>query len=112
MISEIKNSLVKGKKSLWNFEFSQKVAGHKATLGGLGDKAVTLKLQSNKSYPHLDIKAFLNWETYDEWTKEEKALVQALRQELDDALFLKEAYDKCNGDCGGCSAMYDCHGLD
>lgn len=83
MIESIKSSLVKGKKSLWNFEFSQKVAGHKATLGGLGNSAVTLKLSSNKSFPHLDIKAFLNWESYEEWTPQEKALVQALMDELE-----------------------------
>lgn len=86
MINKIKNPLVKGKKALWNFEFKQKVAGHKATLGGLGDKAVTLRLESNKSYPHLDIKAFLDWDSYDDWTEKEKALVQALQQELDSNL--------------------------
>lgn len=78
-----RTSLVKGKKALWNFEFSQKVAGHKATLGGLGDKAITLKLESNKSYPHIDIKAFLNWDSYEEWTEKEKSLVQVLLNELE-----------------------------
>ena len=78
-----KSSLVKGKKVLWNFEFNQKVAGHKATLGGLGDKAITLKLESNKSYPHIDIKAFLNWDSYEEWTEKEKSLVQVLLNELE-----------------------------
>jgi hypothetical protein len=83
MSSDIKSSLVKGKKALWNYEFSTKVAGHKATLGGLGNSAVTLRLSSNKSFPHLDIKAFLNWDSYDEWTDAEKGLVQALLEELD-----------------------------
>lgn len=78
----IKNSLVKGKKSLWNFVFPQKVLGRRTTLGGLGDKAVTIKLQPSKAYQHLDIKAFLMWEDYDAWTKEEKELINVLLEEL------------------------------
>ena len=74
--------LVENKKSLWNFEFEQKVAGHKATLGGLGSSAVTLRLASNKSYPHLDIKCFLNWDSFDEWTDKEKELVESLLNQL------------------------------
>lgn len=72
----------KNKKALWNFNFEQKVAGHKATLGGLGESAVTLKLGSNKSYPHLDIKCFLNWDSYEEWTDKERALVETLLSQL------------------------------
>ena len=83
MIPEFVSRLVKGKKSLWNFSFSSKVCGRKATLGGIGSKALTLKLGASAKYPHLDIKGFLNWEDYDDWTPEEKALVQALLDELD-----------------------------
>lgn len=83
MISEIKSRLVKGKKTLWNFVFPQKVLGRRTSLGGLGDKAVTIKLQPSKAYQHLDIKCFLMWEDYDSWTKEEKELVNALLEELD-----------------------------
>ena len=82
MINNIKSSLVKGKKSLWNFVFPQKVLGRQTSLGGLGPKAVTLKLQSSKAYEHLDIKCFLSWDSYDDWTPEEKALVEALMNEL------------------------------
>ena len=78
-----KTRLVKGKKSLWNFVFPMKVLGRKTQLGGLGDKAITLKLQPSKAYKHLDIKCFLNWEDYDDWTEEEKELVQVLLKELD-----------------------------
>ena len=106
-------SLVKGKKSLWNFKFDSKVCGRATTLGGIGPKALTIKLQSSKTYPHLDIKGFLNWETYDSWTPEEKALVQALLNELDSksssSSFL--SYDDCTGQCGGCSNMHECHDL-
>ena len=70
------------KKTLWNHEFEQKVAGHKATLGGLGKSAVTLKLETNKSYPHLDIKCFLNWDSFEEWTDKEKQLVESLLNQL------------------------------
>lgn len=76
-------SLVKGKKGLWNFVFPSKVCGRTATLGGIGEKALTLKLQPTKTFPHLDIKCFLNWEHYDNFTDEEKALVQVLLNELE-----------------------------
>lgn len=79
----IKSRLVKGKKALWNFAFPSKVCGRPAHLGGLGDKAITLKLGTSKAYPHLDIKAFLMWEDFDSFTKEERALVDALLKELD-----------------------------
>ena len=83
MYPEFVSRLVKGKKGLWNFSFSSKVCGRPATLGGLGKQALTLKLGASAKYPHMDIKAFLNWKEYDDWTPEEKALVQALLDELD-----------------------------
>ena len=76
-------SLVKGKKGLWDFAFPKKVVGRKATLGGIGDKALTLKLQTSKDYPNLDIKCFLNWDKYEQFTEAEKALVQVLLDELE-----------------------------
>lgn len=78
-----KTRLVKGKSKLWDFVFPQKVLNRKTTLGGLGEKAVTIKLDSSKAYPHLDIKAFLMWADYDKWTDEEKELVNVLLKELD-----------------------------
>ena len=83
MIRDTISRLVKGKKSLWDFAFPQKVIGRKTTLGGLGDKALTIKLETSKTYPHLDIKAFLMWRDYENFTKEERALVDALIKELD-----------------------------
>ena len=101
-------SLVKGKKALWNFKFDSKVCGRNAQLGGIGYKALTIKLEPSKDYPNLDIKCFLNWEKWDSFTPKEKALVQALQRELDSPL----SYDNdCNGDCGGCVNMHDCHDL-
>ena len=82
-LKALKASLVKGKKQLWDFVFPQKVLGRKTTLGGIGPKAVTIKLQPSKAYEHLDIKAFLMWEDFDSWTDEEKELVAALKRELD-----------------------------
>lgn len=70
------------KKALWNFEFPNKVCGRKATLRGLGSQAVAIKLESTKKYPHLDIKCFLNYESFEEWTDEEKALVESLLNQL------------------------------
>ena len=81
-MKEIINSLVKGKKSLWNTEFPNKVCGRKAHLGGVGPKALTIKLEPSKKYPHLDIKCFLSWDKHKEFTDEEKELVEFLQEKL------------------------------
>lgn len=70
------------KKALWNAEFDKKVLGRKTTLGGIGPKALTIKLETSKTFEHLDIKCFLNWEHFDEFTTEEKALVEFLLNQL------------------------------
>ena len=70
------------KKALWDFQFPQKVCGRKATLRGLGSQAIAIKLETSKKFPHLDIKCFLNYETFDDWTTEEKALVESLLNQL------------------------------
>lgn len=83
MISKIKNSLVKRKKDLWDYKFQSKVAGRKAQLGGIGDRSLKISLETSKDYPNLDINAFLNWKDYPKFTAKEKALVQALLDELE-----------------------------
>ena len=83
MISKIVNSLVKGKKDLWNYKFQNKVAGRKAQLGGIGDRSLKISLETSKDYPNLDINGFLNWKDYNKFTDKEKALVQALLDELE-----------------------------
>lgn len=70
------------KKALWDFQFPQKVCGRKATLRGLGSQAIAIKLETSKKFPHLDIKCFLNYETFDDWTPEEKELVESLLNQL------------------------------
>lgn len=70
------------KKTLWDFEFPNKICGRKATLRGLGKQAVAIKLESTKKYPNIDIKCFLNYEKFDEWTDEEKELVEILLNQL------------------------------
>jgi len=70
------------KKALWNFEFPNKVCGRKATLRGLGKQAVAIKLETTQKYPHLDIKCFLNYENFDEWTDDERKLVEVLLNQL------------------------------
>lgn len=76
-MNSIINSLVKGKKTLWNFIFPKKICGRTASLAGLGNQALKIKLDSPKTYPHLDITGFISWEHYDDFTKEELALVEA-----------------------------------
>jgi len=80
---DIINKLTSNKKILWDFVFPQKVLNRRTTLGGLGDKAVTIKLDTSQAYPHLDVKAFLMWKDYEKWTDEEKELVNVLLKELD-----------------------------
>lgn len=70
------------KKTLWNTEFDKKVLGRKTKLGGIGPKALTIKLETSKAFEHLDIKCFLNWEHFEDFTKEEKALVEFLLNQL------------------------------
>lgn len=84
MDSNIIKKLTKkeNKKTLWNFEFPNKVCGRKASLRGLGNQAIAIKLETSKTFPHLDIKGFLNYESYDEWTEEEKQLVESLLNQL------------------------------
>ena len=70
------------KKALWDFAFPSKVCGRKATLRGLGGQAIAIKLESTKKYPHLDIKCFLNYDSFEDWTDEEKKLVEVLLNQL------------------------------
>lgn len=70
------------KKVLWNTEFENKVLGRKTTLGGIGPKALTIKLESSKAYKHLDIKCFLNWEKIEEFTPEEWELINFLLSKI------------------------------
>lgn len=70
------------KKALWDFQFPQKICGRKASLRGLGSHAIAIRLETSKKFPHLDIKCFLNYETFDDWTKEEKQLVESLLNQL------------------------------
>lgn len=75
--------LLKNKKQVWDFPFPSKVAGRKANLGGVGPKALTIKLESSKDYPNLEIKGFLSWDKWDSFTDKEKALIQVLLNELE-----------------------------
>lgn len=79
-IQEIISCLVKGKKSIFNCEV--KVSGRKFQLAGVGKQALKVRLNSPKSFPHLEVSGFINWDKYNEFTPQEKALVQAFIDEL------------------------------
>ena len=70
------------KKALWDCEFDKKVLGRKTTLGGIGPKALTLKLEPSKAFKNIDIKCFLNWEKADQFTEEEWELINFLLSKL------------------------------
>ena len=80
MVKEIIKSLVKGKKSIFNAQV--KVGRRTFTLGGVGNSALKVKLNSPKNFPHLDLSGFLSWEKYEEFTPQEKELVQKFLDEL------------------------------
>lgn len=80
MVKQIISSLVKGKKSIFNCEV--KVGRRVFRLGGVGESALKVKLNAPSGFPHLDVNGFLNWDKYDEFTENEKALVQAFVDEL------------------------------
>lgn len=79
-IKEIISCLVKGKKSIFNCEV--KVSNRKFQLAGVGSKALKVRVNSPKGFPHLELNGFINWDKYDEFTEQEKALVQAFVDEL------------------------------
>ena len=83
IMKDVVKFLLKNKKSIWDFMFPSKIAGRKANLGGVGPKALTVKLESSKDYPNLEIKGFLNWDKWDSFTDKEKALIQVLLNELE-----------------------------
>lgn len=79
-IKEIISCLVKGKKSIFNAVV--KVSGRNFQLAGVGNSALKVKINSPKGFPHLELSGFLNWDNYDQFTEQEKALVQAFIDEL------------------------------
>ena len=80
MNKQIISRLVKGKKNIFNAVV--KVGSRKFQLDGVGESALKVKLNSPKGFPHLDVSAFLNWDDYDDFTSQEKALIQAFIDEL------------------------------
>lgn len=80
MVKNIINSLVNGKKDIFNAQV--KVSGRIFTLGGVGNKALKVKMNSPKGFPHLELSGFINWDLYDEFTPQEKQLVQEFYDRL------------------------------
>ena len=79
-LKEIISCLVKGKKSIFNVEV--KVSNRKFQLAGVGKQALKVRIPSPKGFPHLELSGFINWDKYEEFTPQEKALIQAFIDEL------------------------------
>lgn len=76
------SALIAGKKSIFNCRI--KIGSRKFQLAGIGSSAIKVRPTRLKNYPHLEIVGFLNWKDWDNFTKEEKALVEAFYNSLKD----------------------------
>ena len=72
----------KNRKKLWNTQFTNKVAGRPAELGGLGSHSLKMRLKTSKDYPNIDICAYLNWNDWDKYTDKEQKLIEDLLNHL------------------------------
>ena len=74
--------ILKNKKQVWDFPFPAKICGRNAKLGGVGNQALTIKLESTKDYPNMEIKGFLNFKNKEKFTKKEMELIDILFSEI------------------------------
>ena len=79
-IKDMKKELISRKKEIFNAQV--KVSGRIFTLGGLGESALKVKLNSPKGFPHMDTNAFINWKHEKEFTESEIALIKAFYEKL------------------------------
>ena len=81
MKNKVISDLISRKKSIFNCRI--KVGSRKFQLAGVGSSSIKVKPTRLKNYPHLEIVGFLSWKDWDNFTKEEKALVEAFYNSLD-----------------------------
>lgn len=75
MKNKIVSALIAQKKKIFNL--TVKVGTRKFQLAGVG--AQTLKIRPTRlpKYPHLELVGFLSWKDWEQFTTEEKKLVEA-----------------------------------
>lgn len=79
--NKIVSALISQKNKIFNS--TVKVSNRKFKLNGLGASALKVKLNSPQGFPHLDVIGFINWDKWNEFTPQEKELVQAFYSQLD-----------------------------
>lgn len=80
MKNKIISQLIAGKRRIFNL--TVKVGTRKFQLAGVG--AQTLKVRPTRlpKYPHLELVGFLSWSDWENFTPEEKKLVEAFHGSL------------------------------
>lgn len=78
--NKIVSALISQKNKIFNS--TVKVANRKFKLNGLGSSALKVKLNSPSGFPHLDVVGFINWDKWDEFTPQEKELVEAFYSQI------------------------------
>ena len=75
MKNPIISTLIKQKKKIFNI--TVKVGTRKFQLAGVGSKSLKVRPTRLQKYPHLELVGFLDWSEWDNFTPDEKKLVEA-----------------------------------
>lgn len=78
--NKIVSALIARKSKIFNS--TVKVGNRKFKLNGLGTSALKVKLNSPSGFPHLDVVGFINWDKWNEFTPQEKELIQAFYSQI------------------------------
>ena len=76
----IVSALIAGKKSIFNLRI--KNGNRKFQLAGVGAKSLKVRPTRLPDYPHLELVGFLSWNEWDEFTPQEKKLVEAFYSQI------------------------------
>ena len=76
----IVSALISQKSKIFNLRV--KVGTRKFRLNGIGAENLKVKPTRLPQYPHLDLVGFLPWDEWDNFTKEERELVEAFYKSL------------------------------
>lgn len=75
MKNKIVSALIAQKSKIYNL--TVKVGTRKFQLAGVGGKTLKVRPTRLPKYPHLELVGFLEWAEWDNFTQDEKKLVEA-----------------------------------
>lgn len=78
--NKIISALIARKNRIFNLRV--KVGSRKFQLAGVGAKTLKVKPTRLPGYPHLELVGFLEWKEWNNFTPEEKKLVEAFYKSL------------------------------